>query len=51
MRLHQLAAGQDLRRRDLARMFAGTGIRFRLARVSTIDTDHHTVTDARGSDR
>lgn len=27
MRLHQLAAGQDLRRYQLAELFAGTGIR------------------------
>ncbi len=34
MRLHQLAAGADLRRWELAAMFAGTDIRLRLAHVT-----------------
>ncbi|MGW6284560.1 oxidoreductase, partial [Streptomyces sp. NPDC055107] len=34
MRLHQLASGQDLASRELADVFAGTGVRLRLARVT-----------------
>lgn len=53
MRLHQLAAGRQLRRHALAKMFAGTGIRLRVARVTAIDTQQRTVTvsDAEGTDR
>ncbi|XVS66226.1 NAD(P)/FAD-dependent oxidoreductase [Actinosynnema sp. CA-299493] len=48
MRLHQLAAGQDLRRHDLAELFAGTGIRLRLARVTAVDPERRTVTTTDG---
>lgn len=48
LRLHQLAAGQTLRHRPLAKLFAGTGIRLRLARVTGVDAEHHTVTVADG---
>jgi NADH dehydrogenase len=48
LRLHQLAAGQQLRHRPLAEMFAGTGIRLRLARVTAVDADRRTVTVADG---
>jgi NADH dehydrogenase len=53
LRLHQLAAGQDLRHRPLAEVFAGTGIRLRVARVTDIDPEHRTVTvaDGEGIDR
>ncbi|WP_062982217.1 NAD(P)/FAD-dependent oxidoreductase [Nocardia anaemiae] len=53
LRLHQLAAGQNLRHRPLAEMFAGTCIRLRLARVTNVDVDHRTVTvvDGEGIDR
>jgi NADH dehydrogenase FAD-containing subunit len=53
MRLHQLAAGADLRRHGLAEMFAGTGIRLRLAQVTAVDAEHRTVTvtDGEGIDR
>lgn len=53
MRLHQLAAGADLRRHGLAKMFAGTGIRLRLAQVTAVDAEHRTVTvtDGEGIDR
>jgi len=53
MRLHQLAAGADLRRYGLAKMFAGTGIRLRLAHVTAVDAEHRTVTvtDGDGTDR
>ncbi|QQQ77963.1 FAD-dependent oxidoreductase [Saccharothrix sp. 6-C] len=44
MRLHQLAAGQDLRRHRLADLFAGTGIHLRPARVTAVDVEHRTVT-------
>ncbi len=43
MRLHQLAAGQDLAFRALADVFAGTGVRLRLARVTGIDPGRRTV--------
>jgi NADH dehydrogenase FAD-containing subunit len=53
LRLHQVAAGQELRRLGLASMFAGTGIRFRLARVTALDPDrrHVHVQDGEGGDR
>ena len=53
LRLHQLAAGQDLRHRPLAEVFAGTGIRLRVARVTGLDVEHRTVavTDGSGADR
>ncbi|RRS00157.1 NAD(P)/FAD-dependent oxidoreductase [Glycomyces terrestris] len=43
LRLHQVAAGQDLKPRPLADMFAGTGVRVRLARVTGVDADRRTV--------
>ncbi|MGA5421920.1 NAD(P)/FAD-dependent oxidoreductase [Streptomyces lavendulocolor] len=43
MRLHQLAAGQDLAPRRLADVFAGTGVRLRLARVTGVDPERRTV--------
>lgn len=43
MRLHQLAAGHELRRFGLAEMFAGTGIRLKVARVSAVDAGRRTV--------
>ncbi|MEV0028888.1 FAD-dependent oxidoreductase [Nocardia sp. NPDC050793] len=53
LRLHQLAAGQDLRHRPLAKVFAGTGIQLRVARVTSIDAEQRTVTvvDGEGIDR
>ncbi|GGN92332.1 NAD(P)/FAD-dependent oxidoreductase [Nocardia rhizosphaerihabitans] len=53
LRLHQLAAGRELRHRPLAEVFAGTGIRLRVARVADIDPVHRTVTvvDTAGTDR
>jgi NADH dehydrogenase FAD-containing subunit len=44
VRLHQLAAGQDLTPRPFDEMFAGTGVRLRLARVTAVDADRATVT-------
>ncbi|MFD4351038.1 NAD(P)/FAD-dependent oxidoreductase [Nocardia sp. NPDC058518] len=53
LRLHQLAAGQDLRHRPLAEIFAGTGIRLRVARVEAVDVERRivTVADGDGLDR
>ncbi|RKE18099.1 NAD(P)/FAD-dependent oxidoreductase [Streptomyces sp. TLI_171] len=44
MRLHQLAAGQDLTFRPLADVFAGTGVQLRIARVTAVHPDRRTVT-------
>ncbi|MFF1545249.1 NAD(P)/FAD-dependent oxidoreductase [Streptomyces sp. NPDC058291] len=43
VRMHQLAVGQDLRPRPLGEMFAGTGVRLRIARVTGVDVDRRTV--------
>ncbi|MFD8573993.1 NAD(P)/FAD-dependent oxidoreductase [Streptomyces virginiae] len=43
VRLHQLAAGQDLTPRPFAGMFAGTGVDVKLARVTAVDVDRKTV--------
>ncbi|WP_062995396.1 NAD(P)/FAD-dependent oxidoreductase [Nocardia mikamii] len=48
LRLHQLAAGQELRYRPLADVFAGTGVRLRVARVTAVDVEDRTVTVADG---
>ncbi|MEV7375192.1 FAD-dependent oxidoreductase [Streptomyces sp. NPDC090301] len=50
MRLHQLASGQDLAVRTLTDVFAGTGVRLRLGRVSGIDPERRTVTVTTGED-
>lgn len=44
VRMHQLATGQELRPRPFAEMFAGTGVRLKLARVTAVDVDRKTVT-------
>lgn len=49
LRLHQLAAGRDLRHRPLAEVFAGTGVRLRVARVTGVDVEQRTVTIADGA--
>ncbi|MGV9352523.1 NAD(P)/FAD-dependent oxidoreductase [Streptomyces misionensis] len=51
VRLHQLAAGQDLGPRPLDAMFAGTGVALKIAKVTGVDVDRKavTVTDARGA--
>ncbi|MEU9231148.1 NAD(P)/FAD-dependent oxidoreductase [Streptomyces subrutilus] len=46
VRLHQIAAGQELRPRPFAEMFAGTGVRLRLGAVTAVDVDRRTVTVA-----
>ncbi|MFI7005669.1 NAD(P)/FAD-dependent oxidoreductase [Streptomyces sp. NPDC050145] len=44
VRMHQLAAGQDLTPRPFAEMFAGTGVALKLAKVTDIDVDRKAVT-------
>jgi NADH dehydrogenase FAD-containing subunit len=44
VRMHQLAAGQDLKARPFSEMFAGTGVELRLAKVTGVDVDRRTVT-------
>ncbi|MFI7030294.1 NAD(P)/FAD-dependent oxidoreductase [Microbispora rosea] len=43
MRLHQLAAGRDVEAPKLVDVFAGTGIRLRVARVTVVDPERQTV--------
>ncbi|BCL25658.1 NAD(P)/FAD-dependent oxidoreductase [Streptomyces aurantiacus] len=43
MRMHQLAAGRELATRRLADVFAGTGVRLRVARVTAVDPERRTV--------
>ncbi|MBG0826631.1 FAD-dependent oxidoreductase [Planomonospora sp. ID67723] len=52
VRMHQLAAGQDLKTRPFSEMFAGTGVELRLAKVTGVDVDRNTVAvvDANGAD-
>ncbi|MFI9764740.1 NAD(P)/FAD-dependent oxidoreductase [Streptomyces sp. NPDC051963] len=44
VRMHQLAAGQDLKPRPFSEMFAGTGVELKLARVTAVDVDRRAVT-------
>lgn len=46
MRLHQLAVGQEVKAPELADVYAGTGVRLRLARVTAVDPERRTVTVA-----
>ncbi|MEU7907368.1 FAD-dependent oxidoreductase [Actinoplanes sp. NPDC049118] len=43
LQLHRLAAGQEIEARRLADVFAGTGIRLRLARVTAVDPQRRVV--------
>jgi NADH:ubiquinone reductase (H+-translocating) len=43
MRLHELAAGHEIRAPKLADAFAGTGIRLRVARVTAVDPERRVV--------
>ncbi|MGW4769567.1 NAD(P)/FAD-dependent oxidoreductase [Nocardia sp. NPDC004278] len=43
VRMHQLASGQELPRRTLRDIYAGTGVQARLARVTAVDVDRKTV--------
>lgn len=46
LRLHQVAAGQDIGTRKLADVFAGTAIRLRVARVTALDPERRVVSVA-----
>ncbi|OQD57896.1 oxidoreductase [Streptomyces phaeoluteigriseus] len=43
LRLHQLAAGQQIEAPQLADVFAGTGIELRMARVTAVDPERRVV--------
>ncbi|WP_067814995.1 NAD(P)/FAD-dependent oxidoreductase [Actinomadura kijaniata] len=43
LRLHQFAAGQEIETPKLADVFAGTGVRLRLARVTAVDPERRAV--------
>ncbi|MEU9025282.1 FAD-dependent oxidoreductase [Actinomadura sp. NPDC048394] len=43
LRLHQLAAGREIEAPELADVFAGTGIRLRVARVTAVDPERRIV--------
>ncbi|MFG3711717.1 NAD(P)/FAD-dependent oxidoreductase [Micromonospora sp. NPDC047730] len=43
LRLHELAAGHEIKAPKLADVFAGTGIRLRLARVTAVDPERQVV--------
>ena len=43
LRLHRLAAGQEIEAPQLADVFAGTGIRLRPARVTAVDPERQVV--------
>lgn len=43
VRMHQLAVGQNLTPRPFAKMFAGTGVALRYAKVTGVDADRRTV--------
>ncbi|MEV0049452.1 FAD-dependent oxidoreductase [Saccharopolyspora shandongensis] len=43
LRLHQLAAGQEIEAPQLADLFVGTGIRLRLARVTAVDPERQVI--------
>ncbi|AGS67043.1 NAD(P)/FAD-dependent oxidoreductase [Streptomyces collinus] len=43
LRLHQLAAGREIEAPQLADVFAGTGVRLRLARVTAVDPERQVV--------
>ncbi len=50
LRLHQLAAGHEIGTHMLADVFAGTGIRLCLARVTAVDPERQVVAVAGGGD-
>ncbi|MER6571438.1 FAD-dependent oxidoreductase [Streptomyces sp. NPDC001093] len=43
LRLHQLAAGREIKAPQLADVFVGTGVRLRLARVTAVDPERQVV--------
>ncbi|KOX06439.1 oxidoreductase [Streptomyces sp. NRRL B-1140] len=46
VRMHQLAAGQDLTPRPFGEMFEGTGVALKQGKVAAVDVDRRTVTVA-----
>ncbi|MFE6159051.1 NAD(P)/FAD-dependent oxidoreductase [Streptomyces sp. NPDC056486] len=44
VRMHQLTVGQNLTPRPFNKMFAGTGVELKLAKVTGVDVDRKTVT-------
>ncbi|GGR35856.1 NAD(P)/FAD-dependent oxidoreductase [Streptomyces roseolus] len=52
LRLHQFAAGQEVAAPRLTEVFAGTGVRLRIARVTAVDPERQVVAvaDAGGGD-
>ncbi|MFH9956056.1 NAD(P)/FAD-dependent oxidoreductase [Streptomyces roseolus] len=52
LRLHQFAAGQEIAAPRLTEVFAGTGVRLRIARVTAVDPERQVVAvaDAGGGD-
>ncbi|WP_328371465.1 NAD(P)/FAD-dependent oxidoreductase [Micromonospora zamorensis] len=52
VRMHQVATGQDPERRPLSKVYAGTGVTLRLARVTAVDADRRSVAlaDEHGTD-
>jgi NADH dehydrogenase len=44
VRMHQLATGQDLKPRPFKEIFAGTGIKLKIAKVTSVDVNSKTVT-------
>ncbi|WP_418955912.1 NAD(P)/FAD-dependent oxidoreductase [Streptomyces tritici] len=52
LRLHQLVAGQEIEAPRLGELFAGTGVRLRVARVTAVDPERRVVAvaDARGGE-
>ncbi|MEU1436897.1 NAD(P)/FAD-dependent oxidoreductase [Streptomyces sp. NPDC005775] len=43
VRMHQLAVGQDLTPRPFGKMFAGTGVALKYAKVTAVDAERRTV--------
>ncbi|MFF0266120.1 NAD(P)/FAD-dependent oxidoreductase [Kribbella sp. NPDC004536] len=43
VRMHELAAGRDLKPRPFDELFAGTGVDLKLAKVTAVDVDRKTV--------
>ncbi|MFI5894530.1 NAD(P)/FAD-dependent oxidoreductase [Actinoplanes sp. NPDC051513] len=48
VRMHQVASGQDLKPRPFREMFAGTGVRVEVAKVTGVDVERRTVTIENG---
>ncbi|WP_327257083.1 NAD(P)/FAD-dependent oxidoreductase [Streptomyces sp. NBC_01244] len=50
LRLHQVAAGGQMETQSLADIFAGTGVRLHLARVTAVDPERQVVITVAGAD-